>query len=158
MTGYNTTDKNVQTLPDIFPNGTPLPGNYSSPAYFNGTVYFAPVADSLQAFKLTNGLLSTSPTSTSPQTYGYPGGAIAVSANGTSNGILWAVRKNGAASGILHAYDAANLATELYNSEQSGSRDTLAAPAAKFSIPLVVNGKVFVATESSLVVFGLLPK
>jgi len=158
MSGYNTTDKNVQTLPDIFPNGTPLPGNYSSPAYFNGTVYFAPVADSLQAFKLTNGLLSTSPTSTSPQTYGYPGGAIAVSANGTSNGILWAVRKNGAASGILHAYDAANLATELYNSEQSGSRDTLAAPAAKFSIPLVVNGKVFVATESSLVVFGLLPK
>jgi chitodextrinase len=158
MSGYHTTDGNVQTLPDIFPYGTPLPGNYSSPAYFNGTVYFAPVADTLQAFKLINGLLSTTPTSTSPQTYAYPGGAIAVSANGTSNGILWAVRKNGAASGVLHAYDATNLTNELYNSEQSGSRDSMGAPAAKFSIPLVVNGKVFVATESSVVVFGLLPK
>jgi hypothetical protein len=158
MTGYHSTDTNVQTIPDIFPFGTPLPGNYSSPAYFNGTVYFAPVADSLQAFKLNNGVLTTTPTSTSPQTYSYPGGAISVSANGTANGILWAVQKNGAASGVLRAYDASNLANELYNSEQAGLRDSIAAPAAKFSIPVVVNGKVFVATESSLVVFGLLPK
>jgi len=153
MTHYHATDQNVQTLVDIFPYGTPLPGNYSSPVYFNGSVYFGPVADSVQSFALTNGLLSTSPTSTSPETYPYPGGALAISANGTSNAILWAVQKNGSAPGVLRAYSAASVAVELYSSDQAGSRDTLDV-AAKFSIPLVVNGKVFVATEQSLTVFG----
>jgi chitodextrinase len=158
MTHFNATDRNVQTLVNAFPFGTPLPGNYSSPVYFNGTVYFGPVADVLQAFKLTNGLLSTAPTSTSQQAYAYPGGALAISANGTSNGILWAVEKKGAAPGALHAYDASNLAVELYNSDQaSGGRDSLADPAAKFSIPLVINGQVFVASEGRLTIYGLLP-
>jgi len=156
MTHFHTSDQNPQTLAGIFPFGTPLPGNYSSPVYFNGSVYFGPVADTVQSFRLTNGLLSTSPTSTSPETYPYPGGSLAISANGTSNGILWAVQKNGTASGVLRAYNAANLTQELYSSAQAGSRDTFGVPAAKFSIPLVVNGKVFVATERSLVVFGLL--
>jgi hypothetical protein len=158
MGHYSTsTNGNVQTLADIFPFGTPLPGNYSSPVYFNGTVYFGPVADVVQAFKLTNGLLSTSATSTTSQSYAYPGGALAISANGTSNGVLWAVRKNGSSTGVLHAYDASNLANELYNSEQaSGSRDTLGDPAAKFSIPLVVNGRVYVASEGRFTIFGLL--
>jgi hypothetical protein len=156
MTHFHTTDQNPQTLAGIFPFGTPLPGNYSSPVYFNGSVYFGPVADTVQSFRLTNGLLSTSPTSTSPETYPYPGASLAISANGSSNGILWAVQKNGTASGVLRAYNAANLAQELYSSDRSGTRDTFGAPAAKFSVPLVVNGKVFVATERSLVVFGLL--
>jgi chitodextrinase len=156
MTHFHTSDQNPQTLAGIFPFGTPLPGNYSSPVYFNGSVYFGPVADTVQSFRLTNGLLSTSPTSTSPETYPYPGGSLSISANGTSNGILWAVQKNGTASGVLRAYSAANLTQELYSSDRSGTRDTFGVPAAKFSVPLVVNGKVFVATERSLVVFGLL--
>ena len=82
---------------------------------------------------------------------------MAISANGTSNGILWAVRKNGGAPGTLHAYDAADLAMELYNSDQAaGSRDSLADPAAKFSIPLVVNGRVYVASEGRFTIYGLL--
>ncbi len=156
MTHFHSTDQNPQTLVNVFPFGTPLPGNYSSPVYFNGTVYFAPVADVLQAFKLTNGLLSTTPTSTSPQAFAYPGGALSISANGTGNAILWAVQKNGTAAGTLRAYDATNISRELYNSDQAGTRDTLDV-AAKFSIPLVVNGKVFVASTSKLTVFGLLP-
>jgi len=158
MGGYSTsTNHNVQTLDNIFPFGTPLPGNYSSPVYFNGTVYFGPVSDVVQAFRLTNGLLSTSPTSTTSQSYPYPGGALAISANGTSNGILWTVRKNGSSAGTLHAYDAANLANELYNSDQAPlSRDSLADPAAKFSIPLVVNGRVYVASEGRFTIYGLL--
>jgi chitodextrinase len=156
MSHFHATDQNVQTLVNIFPFGTPLPGNYSSPVYFNGAVYFAPVADVVQMFKLSNGLLTTSPTSTTPQTFAYPGAALAISASGSNNGILWAVRKNGAAAGTLHAYDASNVAIELYNSDQAGSRDTLDT-AAKFSIPLVVNGKVFVASEGKLTVYGLLP-
>jgi hypothetical protein len=158
MGHYNaSTNTNVQTLANIFPFGTPLPGNYSSPVYFNGSVYFGPVADTVQAFQLSNGLLSTAPTSRTAISYAYPGGALAISANGTSNGILWAVEKRSTAAGALHAYDARNLAVELYNSDQApAGRDALDA-AAKFSIPLVVNGKVFVASEGRLTVFGLLP-
>jgi fibronectin type 3 domain-containing protein len=156
MTHFHSTDQNVQTLVNIFPFGTPLPGNYSSPVYFNGAVYFAPVADVVQMFKLSNGRLTTSPTSTTPQSFAYPGAALAVSANGSDNGILWAVQKNGAAAGTLRAYDASNVAIEIYNSDQAGTRDTLDT-AAKFSIPLVVNGKVFVASEGKLTVYGLLP-
>jgi chitodextrinase len=147
----------VQSLVNIFPYGTPEPGNYSAPVYFNGTVYFSPVADAIKAFRLSNGLLSTSPTSESPQIYAYPGGTLTVSANGSTDGILWAVRRNGAtAPGTLHAYDPANLGIERYNSDQAGSRDTLDV-AVKFSVPLVANGKVFVSSMSRLTVYGLLP-
>jgi hypothetical protein len=152
----------VQSLVNVFPNGTPEPGNYSVPAYFNGTVYFGPVNDNIQAFSLTNGTLSTSPTSRSSGIYGYSGGTLSVSANGSSNGILWALERTGGAidggttPGILHAYDARNLATELYNSTQAGARDDLADPL-KFTVPVVVNGKVFVTSYSRLTVYGLLP-
>src|SRR6185295_9748099 len=106
-----------------------------------------PVSDTVQAFQLSNGLLSTAPTSQTSVAYAYPGGALAISANGTSNGILWAVEKRGSSAGVLHAYNTSNLGVELYNSTQAaGSRDALDA-AAKFSIPLVMNGKVFVASE-----------
>lgn len=67
-----------------------------------------------------------------------------------------AVQDNNPAGGVLFAYDASNLATELYNSSQAGSRDALGV-ATKFSIPLVANGKVFVDAQSQLVVYGLLP-
>jgi hypothetical protein len=94
----------------------------------------------------------------------YPGGPLSISANGTTNGILWTVERLGVdadglgaiAPGILRAYDPGNLATMLYDSSQAGSRDTLDF-AAKFSLPLVVNGKVFVASTSQLTVYGLLP-
>jgi hypothetical protein len=157
MGHYNASaDTSVQTLANIFPFGTPLPGNYSSPVYFNGMVYFGPIADNAQAFRLSNGRLPTSATSRTQTSFAYPGASLAVSANGTTNGILWATEKKGSSPGVLHAYDASNLQVELYNSNQAGSRDSLDA-VAKFTVPLVVNGKVFVVTEGQLVVYGLLP-
>jgi hypothetical protein len=91
---------------------------------------------------------------------------LAVSANGSADGILWAIQRNGdcgvqitcgsAAPGVLRAYDAANLGAQLYASDESGARDALDF-AAKFSVPLVVNGKVFVTTLGRLTIFGLLP-
>jgi hypothetical protein len=82
---------------------------------------------------------------------------LAISADSAANGILWALRRNGQDSpAVLHAYDALNLGVELYNSAASGARDQLD-PAAKFSVPLVANGKVFVTTKGKLTVFGLLP-
>jgi hypothetical protein len=147
----------VQSLPNIFPNpGGSTGGNFSVPVYFNGFVYFSPVAGTIQAFQLSNGLLSIAPTSQSAAAvpYAFPGGMLAMSANGTTNGILWAVeRVNATTPGVLHAYKATDLGVELYNSNQAGSRDTLDI-AAKFNIPLVANGKVYVASVSQLTVYG----
>jgi chitodextrinase len=168
MGHYNASNNNqiVQSLVNAFPFGRPEPGNFSSPVYFNGTVYFGPVADTIQAFTLTNGRLSTTPTSASSVTYSYPGATLAVSANGAANGILWAIQRNGdcgvqvtcgsASPGVLRAYDAGNLGLQLYSSDQAGTRDALDF-AAKFSVPLVVNGKVFVSTIGRLTIYGLLP-
>jgi hypothetical protein len=155
----------LQTLVNVFPGGTYTTGNFKAPVYFNGHVYFSASADYLKAFAVTNGLLSTSPTSQTSLVPGYPGATLAISANGSSNGILWAVQRFGidqtgagtVAPGILHAYDANNLATELYNSNQAaGGRDGMDF-AAKWAAPLIANGKVFVASNSQLAIYGLLP-
>jgi Abnormal spindle-like microcephaly-assoc'd, ASPM-SPD-2-Hydin/Fibronectin type III domain len=160
MGKYNGTSDHgaVQVLVGALPNGDQEVGNFSAPVYFNGYVYFAAVNDSLKAFQMSNGLLSTSPTSQSAAIYPVRGGSFATSANGNSNGILWAIQNNGATTpGVLFAYDATNVANELYDStEAAGGRDTLDF-AAKFTIPLVANGKVFVATLSHLTAYGLLP-
>lgn len=147
----------VQSLVNALPGGTGGTGSFTPPVYFNGYVFFGAVNDSIRAFSITNGLLSAAPMSLSSETYTYAGPAIAVSANGNANGIVWAIQRNGtAAPGVLHAYDASNLGVEFYNSGQSGSRDTLDF-AAKFTPPTVVNGRVYVASMSQLTVYGLLP-
>jgi hypothetical protein len=146
----------VQSLDNALPHGQIDTGNFSSPVYFNGYVYFCAVNDVIRAFQFTNGLLSTAPTSQSSASYPNRGGAFAVSSNGTSNGILWAIQDNNPGTGVLRAYDANNLANELYNSNQAGSRDAMDV-AAKFNIPLVANGKVFVASNGQLTVYGPLP-
>ena len=131
-----------------------LPGGvWASPAYFNNTVYYGSVGHSLKAFGISNAKLSTSPSSQTTNTFPYPGTTPTVSANGTSNGIVWAVENSNPA--VLHAYDATNLAKELYDSNQAGSRDQFGA-GNKFITPMVVNGKVFVGTQTGVVEFGLL--
>ena len=134
-------------------NGTHNDCNYGSGAYWNGNVYFSGVNDNVKAFTISNGTVS-GPTSKSSQTYGFPGSSPSVSANGSSDGILWVVEP---IKSILHAYDATNLANELYNSTQAaGGRDALGSNV-KFAPPAIVNGKVFIGTKTQLVVYGLLP-
>ena len=77
---------------------------YGGPAYFNNTVYFSASNDTLKAFPITDGQLGTSPASRSSQMFGYPGAIPTVSANGSSNGIVWLLE--GGSGGTLHAYDA----------------------------------------------------
>jgi len=164
MGHYNAnTNPDIQSLIGIFPNTMGYEGgNYSSPVYFNENVYFSPIAGPVQAFQLTNGLLSTAPTSQSSEIYSPiapddgRGGTMSISANGSSNGILWTLQDTGTGPGVLHAYAANNLADELYNSNQAGSRDTLDTWF-KFSVPVVANGQVFVASDSQLSIYGLLP-
>ena len=133
-------------------NNTNIDCDYGTAAYWNGNVYFSGINDNVKAFAIANGQLS-GPTSKSPKTYGFPGATPSVSSNGTADGILWVVQP---IVSILHAYDATNLANELYNSTQaSGGRDALGSNT-KFAPPTVVNGKVYIGTKNALVVYGLL--
>ena len=129
-------------------------GIFSMPAYFNNTVYYGPAGTSLKAFAVSNAQVGSSPTSQTGNLFPYPGATPSISANGTSSAILWAAENANPA--VLHAYDASNLATELYNSNQaSGGRDHFGA-GNKFIAPTVINGKVYVGTTNGVGVFGLL--
>jgi hypothetical protein len=131
--------------------------NYTTPAYFNGVLYYGADGDSLKAFPLTNAKLATAPTSQSAATFAHPGTTPAVSANGTQNGIVWSIESALTKPGVLHAYDPTNLTHEFYNSNQAAnSRDTFG-NGNKFITPLIVNGKVYVGTQTGVAVFGLLP-
>ena len=132
-----------------------LPGGvWAMPAYFNNTVYYGPVGNPIFAFKITNAKLSTNATAQTANSFGYPGVTPSISANGLSNGIVWAVENSGTA--VLHAYNAATL-NEIYNSNQAaGGRDNFGA-GNKYMTPAIVNGKVFVGTPNAVAVFGLMP-
>ena len=151
MGKFNPNDNNAiyQVLAGIFSGGV-----WSMPAYFNNAVYYGSVGSPIQAFAITNAELSTSPTAQTANSFGYPGATPSISANGSKNGIVWAVENNSPA--VLHAYDPTTL-NELYNSNQaSGGRDQFGS-GNKFITPMIVNGKVFVGTPNGVAVFGVLP-
>jgi hypothetical protein len=127
-------------------------GVFSTPAYFNNTVYYGPVGQAIKAFPIVNAKLPTTAAAQTANTFGYPGATPSISANGTSNAILWAV----GGTGVLHAYDTNDISHELYNSNQAGSRDQFGA-GNKFITPIIVNGRVYVGTTNGVAVFGLLP-
>lgn len=127
---------------------------FSMPAYFNNTVYYGSVNDTLKAFSIVNAKLAAPPGSESAAAFAYPGTTPSVSANGTTNGVVWAV-ENGS-TGILHAYDATNLSIELYNSNQAANgRDHFSDN--KFITPMIAHGKVYVGTPTGVIVFGIIP-
>ncbi|MGA8215351.1 MAG: immunoglobulin domain-containing protein [Candidatus Sulfotelmatobacter sp.] len=150
MGKFSSSNNNIyQELAGALPGGV-----WAMPAYFNSTVYYGSVGSPIQAFTITNAKLSTSATSQTATSFEYPGATPSISANGTSNAIVWAVENSSPA--VLHAYNATNL-NELYNSNQaSNGRDQFGA-GNKFITPAIVNGKVFVGTTNGIAVFGLLP-
>jgi hypothetical protein len=146
----------VQTLP--FEIG----GVWGAPAFWNNTAYFGGQFDYLKAFGFDphRQLLTTSPTSQTPEEFHFPGPTPSVSANGASslNGILWVIQSDNQNSGyaVLRAYLAHNLATELYNSEQNPSRDRPGL-AVKFAVPTIADGHVFVGAQNQVAMYGILP-
>jgi hypothetical protein len=127
---------------------------FSSPAWFNNTLYYGPSGARLEAFPFASGVFATSPSSQSSTSFEYPGATPSISANGSANGIVWAAENSTLA--VLHAYNAANLSDELYNSNQApGSRDQFG-DGNKYITPTVANGKVYVGTTTGVGVFGLL--
>ena len=124
-------------------------------------VYVGANGATLGAYTISNAILTPTPTSQSPSAFSDQAPSPAISSNGATAGIVWALDSAGydatpPGPAVLHAYDATNLATELYNSNQAGARD-LPGIALKFTVPTVGNGKVYVGTETELDVYGFLP-
>jgi hypothetical protein len=144
---------NVDKVQQELPPGT-VGSVFSNPAFWNGpsgqSVYFTSVNGPTSAFSWNGSKLSATPTSTSANGNG---GSPVVSSNGTAagTGIVWKIDYGSE----LHAYNASNLANELYNSNQDASRDGLSGYV-KFSSVVVANGEVFAGLSSSLAIFGQL--
>jgi len=152
---------NTNALQDI-PNANK--GLWNTPAYWNGNVYIwgsgdtGSGKDAPKMYKLNTGVMDTTPSSQSSILSDFPGASFSISSNGTADGIAWAVRSdqfdsNGAA--VLYAWPATDLTTPLYESDTNAARDS-AGPANKFSTPVVTNGKVYVAAQREVDVYGLL--
>lgn len=146
---------------------------YSTPSFYNGTVYVGSIFGPLLALPLTNGLLPANssnvvqPASQSNESYGFPNPTASISASPSGGGIVWVLDNsvcgtddcanagNPAGPSILRAYDASNLGTTLYSSS------TLAADqgglAIKFTVPVVANGHVYIGGSGMVTVYGLAP-
>jgi len=150
MGKFNPNSNNIfQMLQGVLPGGI-----WSTPAYFNGTVYYGDVSGTLKAFTISSARLQSTPQSQSATQFTFPGTAPSVSANGTANGIVWAHENTNPA--VLHAYVATNLAHEIYNSNQAAANRDHFGAGNKYITPTVADGKVFVGTSNSVAVFGLL--
>jgi hypothetical protein len=131
---------------------------WGAPAYWLNQTYFWGDGDALKAYRLYDSLFSATPVSISSKTSLYPAPTPTVSANGSTNGIVWAVftsnNKTGGAA-ILRAYDAANVSRQLFDSSTKSANQ--AGPAVKFVVPTVADGRVYLGTQSELDAYGILP-
>jgi hypothetical protein len=182
MGQFNPTDNNqiVQNLQ------APCCGVWGEPAFWQNGLYIAGAYDNLRvfAFDPSTGLFNTTSTSQSSAVYNFPDATPSISSQGASNGIVWAIDAGlyGYASpnappvngqpfncsvspvpapctgpAVLHAYNAANLAMEYWNSTQAAGNRDQAGNAVKFVPPTIANGKVYVSTRTEIDVYGLLP-
>jgi hypothetical protein len=134
-------------------------GIYSAPAYWNGHLYTFASEDWLKQFTVTNGRVASAYSSRSKQESLFSGGTPTISANGNRNAVVWIVETrawNAAGTqAVLRAYDALNVAKQLYSSDENPTRDQ-ASEAVRFAIPTVINGRVYVGGVKAITVYGLL--
>lgn len=137
-----------------------LPGGgaFGAPAYWNQHVYYVASDDALRDFALARGMLKM--VGQSAARFIDPGATPAVSANGSKSAIVWVASSRhwnepDGPPAVLHAFDATNVAHELYNTEQDSRRDRAGA-GLRFNVPLVVNGRVYLGAKRELDVYGLL--
>jgi Galactose oxidase, central domain/Kelch motif len=144
-------DNNIYTITNALPNGAS-----STPAYFNQTLFYGGIGDSVKAIDV----LGTNTTSQSANTLGPAGATPVISANGTSTAVAWALDTTASGGPVLYAYDATDLTHELYDSTQAQvgelPRDTIG-KTSKHAVPVVANGFVYIGTDAGLAIFGLLP-
>jgi hypothetical protein len=167
MGGFNQSSNTV--LQNIKTGVTQYNNIFSTPVFWNGSIYFHCNADVIRAFSWNAGAaagqqMSAQPTSSGNAIFNMHGATASLSANGAANAIIWDIDDSAyvgtdpstGGPAVLHAHDATNLAVELYNSAQAGSRD-VAGTAGKFTVPTIAGGKVFVPTTTELDIYGLLP-
>ena len=140
---------------------------FGTPAFWQNKLYFAGTSDKLStfAFDPARGQFDPTPTSQSTTIYSGRGTMPSISSQGTSNGIVWAIDatqfgipgSHGLGPAVLHAYDASNLAIDLWNSSQAPNSRDQAGDAVKFTVPTVANGRVYIGTRDTVEVYGLLP-
>jgi hypothetical protein len=143
----------VQAVPEA------ISADFATPAYFNGHIYAAGVGPqtNMKQYRITNGVLDGPPAS-GAYFYGFPGSTPSISAQGNTHGIVWSLDNGAFRNGgpaVLRAYDARDVAIELYDSTQDADRDA-AGPAVKFTVPTVANGRVYVGGNGVVSVYGLL--
>lgn len=132
----------------------PFNGIWNAPSYFNGNVYIFGQNDFPKMFTLKNGLLPTKATSTAKVSMRGP--AAMISANGTTNGIVWALQYD-TTKPTLWAFNPTNLTQEYYDSNQNAARDKVGTRAVARVNPTIANGRVYVPANNTVLVYGLLP-
>jgi putative pyrroloquinoline-quinone binding quinoprotein len=150
MGKYNSSTNNIyQQLNGVLPGGI-----WSMPAYFQGKLYYAPVNSPMLAFEFKNAMLLPAPVAKTVHSFQYPGATPSVSANGTTNAIVWVAENSSPA--VLHAFNALNL-QEIYNTNQAANARDQFGNGNKFVTPTIAHGKVYVTSTTGVGVFGLLP-
>ena len=153
--GASSNTNALQDISDVIPQAQ---GLWSTPAYWNGNVYLWAENNVPMLFKMNTGVMDSEPDSQSTITSAFPDPSFSISSNGTQGGIAWAVRSdqfNTDGPGVLYAWDANDLTHTIYESDTNSTRD-VAGRANKFSIPIVTNGKVYIAANGEVDVYGLL--
>jgi hypothetical protein len=144
----------------------PVSGVWGSPAFWQNGLYIGGQGDNLRLFTFdsSTGLFNTTVSSKSAHVFSFPGDSPSVSSQGASNGIIWALDTSqygppaqGPGPAVLHAYNAADLGTEYWNSSMAANNRDQAGGAVKFVPPTIANGKVYVSTRTEIDVYGLLP-
>jgi hypothetical protein len=141
-------------------------GLWGTPAFWQNRLYTAGAGDNLKLFTFTAGSpgqFATNPSSQSGASFGYPGATPSISSQGSTNGIAWVIDSSlygyagpGTGPAVLHAYDATNLGSELWNTTMAANNRDQAGNAVKFVPPTIANGKVYVSTRTEIDVYGLL--
>ena len=177
MGRFDSTKDNVVARLPVNPTDASLVGDvFSMPTSFGSSIFLvgAPLRDAngapiggpggpnpMREFQLVGGKLN--PAASTSVRFGWKTCTPAVSASGTTNGIVWIVQAEGhvpTVPSVLHAFEVTNLGTELYNSEQAvtaaGSKRDQPGIGIKFSVPTVANGKVYLGSKGEVTVYGKL--
>ena len=143
-----TADHVVQTISSI------VHGSLDTPAYLNNTIYYVGgYGDYGRAFHIANGVIDPTPTSQTPDYFGFPGSTPSLSSNNGSDAVVWDFDRN---TNQLRAYNALDYGDELYTSAQAANDRDRLGRVIKFSVPTIAGGQVYAGTYDSLAIYGLL--
>lgn len=127
---------------------------YGNASYWNGNIYLATANGTLRQYSFQGAVLGSAPFAQSSTVFGTRGANTVVSANGTTNAVVWAYEKSGAGGpGILHAYDATSVTREIWNSNMNAGDGM--GTGIGFAAPVIANGRVIATFDKTAVVYGL---